>query len=91
MVEQHLLSMVARLDGVEHRGRGLAQGLVCDDHTLVDQIVTESFERGLIIETSGPEGEVAKLMPPIVIAEAELALGLELFTEAVDTVMGSRP
>jgi 4-aminobutyrate aminotransferase-like enzyme len=40
------------------------------------------------VETSGPEQDVVKLMPPLTVSvEDELMPGLEVLAEAMDTVM----
>ena len=78
------LSQVA--DGVEARGRGLARGLAFQRHELGTQVAAAAFERGLLVETSGPDSEVVKLMPPLTITEDELALGLDVFADAVRAV-----
>jgi diaminobutyrate-2-oxoglutarate transaminase len=46
-----------------------------------------AYERGLLMETSGPEDEVAKLLPPINIADEDLAQGLEIVAESVHSVV----
>ncbi len=71
---------------VEARGRGLIQGLECRQEGLADKLSAAAFERGLIAETSGPEGHVFKLLPPLTIEEAELEAGLQIIEEAVGEV-----
>ncbi len=71
---------------VEARGRGLIQGLECRQEGLADALSAAAFERGLIAETSGPEGHVFKLLPPLTIEEAELEAGLQIIEEAVEEV-----
>ena len=39
-----------------------------------------AFEHGLIMETSGPHDETAKVMPPLTIEPATLAEGLDRLT-----------
>ncbi|GAA2580569.1 diaminobutyrate--2-oxoglutarate transaminase [Actinomadura fulvescens] len=68
------------------RGRGLVWGMVMKDPELAPRICAEAFERGLLMETSGPEGEVVKLLPPLTVTEAELARGLEIIAESVRAV-----
>ena len=46
----------------------------------------EAFGRGLLMETSGPEGEVVKLLPPLTTTEQELAQGLEIIAESFRAV-----
>ena len=71
---------------VEARGRGLIQGLECRQEGLADKLSAAAFERGLIAETSGPEGHVFKLLPPLTIEDAELEAGLQIIEEAVEQV-----
>jgi len=70
------------------RGKGLMQGVAVGPGGLAERICRVGFERGLIMETSGPESEVFKVMPPLVIEEAELRRGLEILEEAVVEVVG---
>jgi diaminobutyrate-2-oxoglutarate transaminase len=38
------------------------------------------------LETSGPEGEVVKMMPPLVIDDDDLAEGLTIAAHAIEAV-----
>ena len=71
---------------IEARGRGLIQGLECRQEGLADRLSAAAFERCLIAETSGPEGHVFKLLPPLTIENAELEAGLQIIEEAVEEV-----
>ncbi|GAA1692940.1 diaminobutyrate--2-oxoglutarate transaminase [Microbacterium sediminicola] len=64
------------------RGRGLLQGLVCADPAVAKAISRGSFERGLIVETSGAQDEVVKLMPTLVGEDDLLIEGLEIIEAA---------
>ncbi|MCZ7528316.1 MAG: diaminobutyrate--2-oxoglutarate transaminase [Acidimicrobiia bacterium] len=77
--------------GAETRGRGLLQGLRFESPELAAAISEAAFERGLLIETSGADGEVVKLLPPIVIEPDDLAEGLALLSESVAAVLGREP
>ncbi|GLW63272.1 diaminobutyrate--2-oxoglutarate transaminase [Actinomadura rubrobrunea] len=68
------------------RGRGLVWGLVMRSPELAPKVCAEAFERGLLMETSGPEGEVVKLLPPLTTTEAELTAGLEILADSVRAV-----
>lgn len=76
------------LDG-EVRGRGLMQGIACGVDNVAGQISKAAFERGLLMETAGPEDEVFKLMPPLVINDAELEKGFEIIEASVAHVVAS--
>lgn len=71
----------------ELRGRGLMQGIACDVDGLASKICGAAFERGLIIETSGPEDEVVKLLPPLTIDEQGLTAGLDILDQSIDHVL----
>jgi diaminobutyrate-2-oxoglutarate transaminase len=70
----------------EVRGRGLIQGIEFADHSIASEISREAFERGLIIETSGPNDEVIKTLPPLTIPEDQLIRGLEILAESTQVV-----
>ena len=65
------------------RGRGMIQGLYCATPGLAKATAAAAFERGLVLETSGPEGEVIKLLPPLTIDDAALREGLALLDESL--------
>lgn len=87
-VEQTLHEVVDPIDGVETRGRGLIRAVAFDRPELAGAVCREAFDRGLLLETSGPEGEVVKLMPPLVIGDDDLARGLTITAEAIKAVAG---
>ena len=70
------------------KGRGLARGLQFPSGDLASKVCTAAFERGLLMETSGPESEVVKQMPPLTVSDEELDKGLEIITESVNSVLG---
>jgi diaminobutyrate-2-oxoglutarate transaminase len=70
----------------ERRGRGLFQG-IAGAPGLADQITTKAFELGVLVETSGPEDEVVKLLPPLTIDDETLEEGLGLLAKATAEVV----
>ncbi len=70
------------------RGRGMIQGLVSEDAQLPNRIAKRCFENGLIIETSGAEDEVLKLLPALTIDEKLLCQGLDIIEDSVAGVLG---
>jgi diaminobutyrate-2-oxoglutarate transaminase len=83
-----LAEVAARSDTVEltPKGRGLARGLSFSQPELAAKSCAAAFERGLLVETSGPSDEVMKLMPPLTISDAELDEGLAVVSDAVRAV-----
>ena len=87
-VERALAEVVDPIDGVATRGRGLIRGVAFERPELAEAVCREAFDRGLLLETSGPEGEVVKLMPPLVIDDDELARGLTIAAESIKAAAG---
>lgn len=85
-VEQALREVVDPFDGVETRGRGLIRGVAFERPELAGAVCKEAFSRGLLLESSGPESEVVKLMPPLVISDEDLARGLTITAESIEAV-----
>ncbi|MFC4768906.1 diaminobutyrate--2-oxoglutarate transaminase [Effusibacillus consociatus] len=67
----------------EVRGRGLIQGIAVGKDGLAEKICAAAFERGLIMETSGANSEVVKLLPPLTIDEAGLNKGLQILEDSI--------
>jgi diaminobutyrate-2-oxoglutarate transaminase len=71
---------------IQPRGRGLAHGLAFEHGDLAEKVCAAAFERGLLVETCGPQGTVIKLLPPLTITGAELDQGLTLLADAVQAI-----
>lgn len=83
-----MLDCAAEFDG-EVRGRGMIQGLQLEQANAASQISKAAYNRGLIIETAGPQDEVLKALPPLTISEAELDRGLAILESSIREVMSS--
>ena len=68
------------------RGRGLIQGIECTEPDQADAICAAAFSNGLVMETSGVQGEVVKCLPPLVITEDEIEEGLGILRKSVEGV-----
>jgi len=86
LIEQSLAEVVEPFDGISTRGRGLIRGVAFDRPELAGEVCREAFERGLLLESSGPEGEVVKLMPPLTIDDDDLAEGLTITAQSIEAV-----
>jgi len=67
----------------EFRGRGLVWGLEFRDADRAARVTARSFTLGLLVENSGPDGEVVKLLPPLTATFSELDEGLHALACAV--------
>ena len=75
--------------GIVAKGRGLARGLQYADGETAGRVASGSFDRGLLVETSGPEDEVLKLLPPLTVTEEELDKGLAIIEAATDEALAA--
>lgn len=73
------------------RGRGFMRGIACGKgkENYAGEICEKAFEKGLIVETSGPSGEVVKFLGSLTIDEAGLAKGLDILEEAIEEVVNN--
>jgi diaminobutyrate-2-oxoglutarate transaminase len=87
-IEARLREIAARCPewGGKVRGRGMMRGIAFEQEGLAAEICAEAFRRGLIMETSGTDSEVAKVMPPLTIENSVLARGLDLLGDAAAAV-----
>lgn len=90
LVQRRLKAMVERYPQAagEVRGRGLIQGIAFGTEELAKRVSRAAFQRGLLIETAGPCDEVLKLLPALVIDQAELERGLDLIEESLSEAIG---
>jgi diaminobutyrate-2-oxoglutarate transaminase len=65
------------------RGRGLIQGLALEVDGLATEVARGAFQRGLVLEPVGPKDEILKILPPLVIEDAELQQGLDILEVAL--------
>ncbi|MET1088916.1 MAG: diaminobutyrate--2-oxoglutarate transaminase [Arthrobacter sp.] len=89
-LHEGLTRIAAGTQGASVRGRGLLTGIYYPDHQIAGKIAAEAFALGLLVETSGPDGEVIKTMPALTIDTDELSRGLDILAEAAESVTGGK-
>jgi diaminobutyrate-2-oxoglutarate transaminase len=83
-----------RLDGMAEafgftaRGRGMMRGLDVGSGERAAEITALAFEQGLLIETSGADDEVVKVLAPLTIEQEVLDVGLDILERSIATVLG---
>ncbi|MHC4049398.1 diaminobutyrate--2-oxoglutarate transaminase [Bradyrhizobium sp. 25ACV] len=84
-LQGHLDCLVTRFSSFieQKRGRGLMAGLKCRSHAVVARVHDIAFENGLLIESSGPNRDVIKVLPPITITHDELDRGISILNQAL--------
>lgn len=82
-----LADIAALVPDATLKGRGMMQGVDTGCGERAAAICAEAFQRGLIIETSGPNDEVVKVLAPLTTSDALLRQGLEILHAATSTTM----
>lgn len=88
MVQDALTKIAIEVEGTTVKGRGLLTGLYFEDADVAGKVAAAAFEQGLLMETSGPEDEVLKLMPAMTIELDVLERGLNILADVVSDVTG---
>ncbi len=63
------------------RGRGLILGIEASVPEIATAVARGAYERGLIIETAGADGEVVKLLPPLVVTDDQIDRAITILGE----------
>jgi diaminobutyrate-2-oxoglutarate transaminase len=82
-----LADLAGRYGGAVAKGRGLARGLGFEDPDIAGKVAKAAFDRKLLVETSGPDNEVIKVMPPLTVSQEELEQGLQIIGDSVQAVL----
>ncbi|WP_300380570.1 diaminobutyrate--2-oxoglutarate transaminase [Henriciella sp.] len=77
-----LKEIVDLIPGSRLKGRGMMQGVDVGTGDLAADICSRAFEKGLIIETSGADDEVVKILAPLTTPVETFRKGLDILIEA---------
>lgn len=90
LVRQRLSELAALVTGARLKGRGLMQGVDVGSGELAGEICARAFEKGLIIETSGNEDQVVKVLAPITTPAETFTKGFDILMEAAREVLAGQ-
>ncbi|WGD51057.1 diaminobutyrate--2-oxoglutarate transaminase [Bradyrhizobium sp. CB1650] len=84
-LQAHLDHLLEKFPDVieQKRGRGLMAGLKCRSQEVVGRVHDLAFQKGLLIESSGPNRDVIKVLPPITITDTELDDAIAILDHAI--------
>lgn len=68
------------------KGRGMFQGINCVNGDIAGQITRKAFKKGLMIETSGADDHVVKILCPLIISDENLKMGIDIMEQAIKEV-----
>lgn len=89
ILEGHLQIIADMVPGARLKGRGMMQGVDVTCGELAGTICAEAFKRGLVIETSGAQDEVVKVLAPLTTPVEQFTQGLETLVDAARTCLNS--
>ncbi len=93
IIEEFIRNEILPLDSrLSHRGIGMMWGVDCAElggSAFSSKIIAACFKRQLILERSGRDSSVVKLMPTLVIEDDVLLRGLQIVKEAFAEVLAN--
>ena len=89
IVEKALQEIADMVPGSRLKGRSMMRGVDVGSGELAGDICARAFQNGLIVETSGPNDEVVKILAPRTTPDAQLEAGLSILKDAARDVIGT--
>ena len=89
LIRDGLQNVANLIPGAYVKGRGLMQGVDVGSGELASAICGHAYENGLVIETSGPNDEVVKILAPLTTSDEIFAEGFAILERAAYAVRGS--
>ncbi|SCY72277.1 diaminobutyrate--2-oxoglutarate transaminase [Paracoccus tibetensis] len=89
LIERRLTELAALVPGAYLKGRGLMRGVDVGSGGLAGAICARAFENGLIIETSGNEDHVVKVLAPLTTPVALFEQGFDILLDAARDVLAT--
>ena len=87
LIEDQLTRLAALVPGARLKGRGLMRGVDVGSGVLAGEICARAFENGLVIETSGNEDQVIKVLAPLTTSTQTFRKGFDILLDAARDVL----
>lgn len=87
LIHDLLADLASMVPDAYLKGRGLMQGVDVGSGNLAGEICSRAYEKGLIIETSGSEDQVIKVLAPLTTPKATLRKGFNILLDAANDVL----
>ena len=81
------LQEISERHGLVVKGRGMMLGIDFRTTENGKKMKTKCFEKGLILETSGPNDEVLKMLPPLTVTIEVWNRAMAILTDAIEDVL----
>ncbi|MFN3273471.1 MAG: diaminobutyrate--2-oxoglutarate transaminase [Paracoccus sp. (in: a-proteobacteria)] len=89
LIEKRLSELAALIPGAYLKGRGLMRGVDVGSGDLAGAICARAFQKGLIIETSGNEDQVVKVLAPLTTPVDLFGKGFDILLDAARDVLAT--
>ena len=86
IIQKRLKKIAAKYNQVSYRGLGMIWGLDLGQGIIAKKVIKEAFDSGLLIESSGADDEVIKIMAALTIDLPVLNKGLDLLEKSLNKV-----
>ena len=90
ILEASLQEIADMIPGARLKGRGMMRGVDVGSGELAEAICGHAFKKGLIIETSGADDEVVKVLAALTIPEETFRKGLGILVEAASAALADK-
>lgn len=87
LIHDSLADLASMVPDAYLKGRGPMQGVDVGSGDLAGEICSRAYEKGLIIETSGSEDQVIKVLAPLTTPKATLRKGFNILLDAANDVL----
>ncbi|PWL34677.1 MAG: diaminobutyrate--2-oxoglutarate transaminase [Marivita sp. XM-24bin2] len=89
LIHDALADLAAMVPDAYLKGRGLMQGVDVGSGDLAGEICARAYDKGLIIETSGSEDQVIKVLAPLTTSKDTLRKGFNILLDAANDVLSA--
>lgn len=89
LIERRLTELADLIPGAYLKGRGLMRGVDVGSGELAEKICGRAYDKGLIIETSGSEDEVVKVLAPLTTPVETFEKGFDILMDAAREVLAT--
>lgn len=89
LIERRLTELADLVPGAYLKGRGLMRGVDVGSGELASRICARAYDKGLIIETSGSDGQVVKVLAPLTTPVEVFEKGFDIVIEAAREVLST--
>ena len=91
IVQAGLNDLAALVPGARLKGRAMMRGVDVGSGQLAGRICARAFDKGLVIETSGADDEVVKILAPLTTPDDTLRKGLAILLDAARETLADQP